>query len=91
MYGQLMAGGMQFVHCRELHLSLIGVSIIGGFTVYIYYPLRIQRYHFGAVECKYCVMLVMIQLSEYGDRHQRQVQAAVAGKDRLPYGPSNTM
>ena len=21
MYGQLMAGGMQFVHCRELHLS----------------------------------------------------------------------
>ena len=30
MYGQLMAGDKQFVHC-----TLIGVSIIGGFTVYI--------------------------------------------------------
>ena len=31
MYGQLMAGGKQFAHCREV----IGVSIIGGFTVCI--------------------------------------------------------
>ena len=37
MYGQLMAGGKQFVPCREVVLLLECPCIIGGFTVIIFW------------------------------------------------------
>ena len=40
MYGQLMAGGKQFVPCREVVLLLECPCIIGGFTVIIFWAIR---------------------------------------------------
>ena len=35
--------------------------------------------------------VVCVQLSDYGDRHQKLVEAAVAGKDRPSYAHSVSM
>ena len=61
MYGQLMEGGKQFVHCREV--VLIGVSIIGGFTAYtlhhcIYIHYIIARQSTVVYACMYIIQCV---------------------------------